>query len=194
MAPSHILQIFLRVTVQNQIRIAQRVIIDEILQFRPLRHGHVQFILDPGAVNGNVKQKRQWTVCLPIDIPTGWEPQRNLAVRALRVAFADFSAAPWQGFEKSERGPNNSSLFQPLAAVVVVAVQVLFCTEKEKPVHIVYWFFLVRVAIQNFLKNIVISMVSGFRTTKFLACNFIFSPQIQGVNVNEYLSHVTANI
>ena len=38
----------------------------------------------------------------------------------------------------------------------------------------------VRVAIQNFLKNIVISMVSGFRTTKFLACNFIFSPQIQG--------------
>lgn len=39
---------------------------------------------------------------------------------------------------------------------------------------------LVRVAIQNFLKNIVISMASGFRTTKFLACNFIFSPQIQG--------------
>ena len=56
-------------------------------------------------------------------------------VRALRVAFADFSAAPWQGFEKSERGPNSSSLFQPLAAVVVVAVQVLFRTEKEKPEH-----------------------------------------------------------
>ena len=60
-----------------------------------------------------------------VDIPTGWEPRRNLAVRALRVAFADFSTTPWQGFEKSERGPNNSSLFQPLAAVVVVAVQVL---------------------------------------------------------------------
>ena len=54
-----------------------------------------------------------------------WEPQRELTVRALRVAFADFSAALWQGLEKSERGPNNSSLFQPLAAVVVVAVQVL---------------------------------------------------------------------
>ena len=134
MAPSHILQIFLRVTVQNQIRIAQRIVVDEVVQFRPLRHGHVQFILDPSAVNGNVKQKRQWTVCLPVDIPTGWEPQRNLAVRALRVAFADFSAAPWQGFEKSERGPNNSSLFQPLAAVVVVAVQVLLSavTAKEK--------------------------------------------------------------
>ena len=120
-------------------------------------------------------------------------------VRALRVAFADFSTTPWQGFEKSERGPNNFSLFQPLAAVVVVAVQVLlsavaakrnalrktkrqwticlpvdiptgweprakqqptgliaygaarrrpvqvlFRTEKEKPVHTVYWFFLVQ--------------------------------------------------
>ena len=40
--------------------------------------------------------------------------------------------------------------------------------------------FLVRVAIQNFSKNAVISTVSGFRTTKFLACNFIFSHQIQG--------------
>ena len=69
---------------------------------------------------------------LPIDIPTGWEPRRNLAVRALRVAFADFSAAPWRGFEKSERGPNNSSLFQPLAAVVVVAVQVLLSAVTAK--------------------------------------------------------------
>ena len=51
-------------------------------------------------------------------------------VRALRVAFADFSAAPWQGFEKSERGPNNSSLFQPLAAVVV-AVQVLLSAPRK---------------------------------------------------------------
>jgi hypothetical protein len=70
----------------------------------------------------------------PVDIPTGWEPQRNLAVRALRVAFADFSAAPWQGFEKSERGPNNSSLFQPLAAVVVVAVRILPAHCKSQPV------------------------------------------------------------
>ena len=53
-------------------------------------------------------------------------------VRALRVAFADFSAAPWQGFEKSERGSNNSSLFQPLAAVVVVAVQVLLSAVTAK--------------------------------------------------------------
>ena len=51
---------------------------------------------------------------------------------ALRVAFADFSAAPWQGFEKSECGPNNSSLFLPQAAVVVVAVQVLLSAVAVK--------------------------------------------------------------
>ena len=66
-----------------------------------------------------------------VDIPTRWNPR---AKQQQRVALADFSAAPWQGFEKSERGPNNSSLFQPLAAVVVVAVQVLLSavTAKEK--------------------------------------------------------------
>ena len=71
---------------------------------------------------------------LPVDIPTGWEPriERQLVVRALRVAFADYSAASWQGFEKSERCPNNSSLFQPLAAVVVVAVQVLLSAVATK--------------------------------------------------------------
>ena len=54
-----------------------------------------------------------------VDIPTRWNPR---AKQQQRVALADFSAAPWQGFEKSERGPNNSSLFLPQAVVVVVAL------------------------------------------------------------------------
>ena len=49
MAPGCIFQIFLWVTVQNQIRIAQRIVVDEVVQFRPLRHGHIQRILDPGT-------------------------------------------------------------------------------------------------------------------------------------------------
>ena len=53
MTSSHIPQIFLRITIQNQIGIAQRIVVDEVVQFRPLRHGHVQFILDPSAVNGD---------------------------------------------------------------------------------------------------------------------------------------------
>ena len=78
--------------------------------------------------------------------------RRDVKRRALRVALADFSATPWRGLEKSERcpslaslfppqadglrhpasaapclriagrGPNNSSLLPPLAALVVVAV------------------------------------------------------------------------
>ena len=63
-----------------------------------------------------------------VDIPTRWNPR---AKQQQRVALADFSAAPWQGFEKSERGPNNSSLFQPLAAVVV-AVRILPAHRKKK--------------------------------------------------------------
>ena len=51
MAPGHVLQMSLRVTVQNQVRIAQRIIVDEVIQFRPLCHSHIQRILDPGAVD-----------------------------------------------------------------------------------------------------------------------------------------------
>ena len=45
MAPGYVFQIFLRVTVQNQVRITQRIIVDEVIQFRPLCHSHVQRIL-----------------------------------------------------------------------------------------------------------------------------------------------------
>jgi hypothetical protein len=65
-------------------------------------------------------KKKPYKMSTPlIDIPIDWDPQ---AKQQQRAALADFSAAPWQGFEKSERGPNNSSLFQPQAAVVVVAL------------------------------------------------------------------------
>ena len=42
MTSDHILQIFLWVTVQNQIDIAQRVVVNKVIQLRPLRHGHIQ--------------------------------------------------------------------------------------------------------------------------------------------------------
>ena len=53
---------------------------------------------------------------LPVDIPTGWEPQAKQQPTGL-IAY----------------GAARRRL-----------VQVLFRTEKEKPVHIVYWFFLVQ--------------------------------------------------
>ena len=51
MAPGYVFQVSLRVTVQNQIRISQRVVVNKIVQLRSLRHGHVQRILDPGTVD-----------------------------------------------------------------------------------------------------------------------------------------------
>ena len=65
-----------------------------------------------------------------VDIPTGWDPRTK---QQRRVALADFSAVPWRGFEKSERGPNSSSLFQPLAAVVAVALGWLLALPAAGP-------------------------------------------------------------
>ena len=53
MVPGYVFQVSLWVTVQNQIRIAQWVIVNKVIQLRLLRHGHVQFILDPSAVDGD---------------------------------------------------------------------------------------------------------------------------------------------
>ena len=49
---------------------------------------------------------------------------RRTVRRALRVALAAFSAAPWQGFEKAERCPSLASLFPPQAAVGSAAVRI----------------------------------------------------------------------
>ena len=53
MAPGYVFQIPLRLAIQNQFGIRQRVIVDEVIQFRPLCHGHIQRILDPSAVDGD---------------------------------------------------------------------------------------------------------------------------------------------
>ena len=53
MVPGYVFQVSLWVTVQNQIRIAKRVIVNKIVQLRSLRHGHIQRIFNPGAVNGD---------------------------------------------------------------------------------------------------------------------------------------------
>ena len=78
MTSGHILQIFLRVTIQNQIRVAQRIIVDEVIQLRPLRHGHIQRILDPGAVDRDLS---------PV-------PEQKLHTAGVHVEFADSFIVP----------------------------------------------------------------------------------------------------
>ena len=66
---------------------------------------------------------RSSAAAVPVDIPDSWDPRTK---QQRRVALADFSAALWQGFEKSERGPSLASLFPPQAAVGSAAVRVLY--------------------------------------------------------------------
>ena len=78
MSSGHIFQIFLRITIQNQVRIAQRVIIDEVVQLRPLRHSHIQRIFSPGAVDGDFS---------PI-------PESQLHAASIHVEFANAFIVP----------------------------------------------------------------------------------------------------
>ena len=134
MAPSHILQILLRVTVQNQIRIAKRVIVDEVVQLRPLRHGHIQRILDPrcncrthsgwkraGACRGKAPPSCLRKTALPLKSPTG----------------AFIAAQPRHShFRRKQK------------------IRTLLLSRKGSDFHC-----LVRVVIQHFLKTIVVQFV-----------------------------------
>ena len=59
MAPGYVFQVFFWIAIQDQIGIAQWVIVNKVIQLRLLRHGHVQFILDPSAVNTVGRNKKQ---------------------------------------------------------------------------------------------------------------------------------------
>ena len=71
-APGYVFQVFFWIAIQNQIGIAQWVIVDKVVQFRLLRHSHIQCILNPGAVDGNLS---------PI-------PEQQLHAAGVHVEFA----------------------------------------------------------------------------------------------------------
>ena len=83
MAPSHFFQIFLWVTIQNQIRIAQRGIVNEVIQFGLLRYGHVQYILDPSAINGDHSPIPEQQLHTAV-----WNEPELVGVRPLHLAYA----------------------------------------------------------------------------------------------------------
>ena len=94
MAPGHILQIFLRVTVQNQIRIAQWIIVDEIIQLRSLCHSHIQRILNPSAVNGNfspIPEQQLHTAGVHVEMASSCIVLRVCVLSALRHSYSGLS-------------------------------------------------------------------------------------------------------
>ena len=98
MAPGHILQIFLRVAVQNQIRIAQWVIVDKVVQFRLLRHGHIQCILNPGTVNGNfspIPEQQLHAAGVHVELANAFIILQTRVLSALRHSYRGLSCFPY---------------------------------------------------------------------------------------------------
>ena len=90
-APGHILQIFLWVAIQNQIRVAQRVIVDEIIQLRSLCHGHIQRLLDPGAVDGNfssIPEQQLHAAGVHVEMASSCIVLHNRVLSALRHLYS----------------------------------------------------------------------------------------------------------
>ena len=86
MASSRIFQILLRVAIQNQIGIAQRVIVDEIIQLRPLRHGYIQYILTP---------VQSMEIFLPSRSSSPTQPVSMLNLQMLSLYFMFVSLLPY---------------------------------------------------------------------------------------------------
>ena len=89
--------------------------------------------------NGHVKQKRQWTVCLPVDVPTGWEPRAKQS-RTVALLTALCAAA----------------LFKSSYPLLQLKGN---CRVKQKRQLLKAVFLVVRVVIQHFLKTIVVQFV-----------------------------------
>ena len=94
MVPGYVFQVSLWVTVQNQIRIAQWVIVDKVVQFRLLRHGHIQCILNPGTVNGNfspIPEQQFHASCAHVEFAGSFIVLHIRVLSALRHSYSGLS-------------------------------------------------------------------------------------------------------
>lgn len=133
--------------------------------------------LDETAINSNPVYRQEYeSILQEIQL------QRERSVNSIATQLFDTVNSSWT--TGKDQGNKILKFISGAIWFLIVTICVPFMNtfkkRSDKLVAFIVMIILVRVAIQNFLKNIVISMVSGFRTTKFLACNFIFSPQIQG--------------
>ena len=91
MAPGYVFQVSLRVTVQNQVRIAQRIVVDKVIQFRPLRHSHIQRILNSGAVDGDhspIPEQQLHTAGVHVEMTSSFIVLHVCVLSALRHLYS----------------------------------------------------------------------------------------------------------
>ena len=94
MTSRHILQILLWFAVQNQVCIAKRVIVDEVVLLRPLSHGHVQFILDPGTVDRDhspIPEQQLHTAGVHVEFASSFIVLHVCVLSALRHSYSGLS-------------------------------------------------------------------------------------------------------
>ena len=94
MVLGRIFQVSLRITIQNQISVAQGVIVDEIVRFSPLRHGHVQRILDPGAVDGyfsSIPEQQFHAAGIHVEFASSFIVLHVCVLSALRDSYSGLS-------------------------------------------------------------------------------------------------------
>ena len=142
MASRHIFQIFLRVTIQNQISIAQRVIVDKIVQFRLLRHGHIQRILDPGAINGNfssIPEHQLHAASVHVEMADSFIVLHVRVLSALRHSYSGLSCFLMIRSRTFFDGSKGFVLFskehkksEPFSYREKVRIFIVWCTKKKR--------------------------------------------------------------
>ena len=94
MASGCVFQIFLRVTVQNKIGIAQWVIVDKVVQLSLLRHGNIQCILDPSAVDRDhspIPEQQLHTAGVHVEMASSCIVLHVCVLSALRHSYSGLS-------------------------------------------------------------------------------------------------------
>ena len=141
MAPSHIFQIFLRVTVQNQIRIAQWVIVNKVIQLRLLRHGHIQRILDPSAVDRNlsaIPEQQLHAAGVHVELANAFIILHTRVLSALRHSYSGLSCFLMIRSRTFFDGSKGFVLFseeykksEPFSYWKKVRILLLWCTSRD---------------------------------------------------------------
>ena len=91
MAPGYVFQVFFWIAIQNQVRIAQWVIVNKVIQLRLLRHGHIQRILDPSAVNGDhspIPEQQLHAAGIHVEFASSFIVLHNRVLSALRHLYS----------------------------------------------------------------------------------------------------------
>ena len=141
MAPGYVFQVSLRVTVQNQIRISQRVAVNKVVPFRLLRHGHVQCILDPGAVDGDhspIPEQQLHAAGVHVEFAGSFIVLHTRVLSALRHSYSGLSCFLMIRSRTFFDGSKGFVLFskeykksEPFSYWKKVRILLLWCTSRD---------------------------------------------------------------